>query len=88
MGPKKNIVRLNFLLSIGFGIIVGIIFPFYAHFFVVYKSSSLQQLFIIGSISAGIAVGITAFLITRFTILHVIKMVSKEMESIAEGDAD
>ena len=64
---------------------MGIIFPFYAHFFVVYKSSSLQQLFIIGSIPAGIAVGITAFLITRFTILHVIKMVSKEMESIAEG---
>ncbi len=84
----KSIVKGNFFLSIGFGVIVGIIFPVYASLFVTYKSQLLQHIFILSCIVAGMCVGLLSFFITRITILCVIDAVSCEMGNIAEGEAD
>ncbi len=88
MKISKSIIRQNFFLSVGFGVVVGIIFPIYASLFVNYKSTHLRHLFILSSVAAGICVGIIAFIITRVTIIRVIKLLSREMGDIAEGEAD
>ncbi len=85
---SKSIIRDNFIFSIGFGILVGIIFPLYASLFVHYKSAHLKHLFILSSIAAGVCVGVIAFIITKVTIIRVIKLLSREMADIAEGEAD
>ena len=82
---EKSIVKLNFLVSTGFGIFVGILFPFYAAIFVNFKSDLLKFLFCSGCIIAGICVGLLAFLITKFTILRIIKLVANELKEIAAG---
>ncbi len=84
----KSIVRRNFFLSVGFGVVVGIIFPVYAGLFVKYKSHSLQHIFVLSCVLAGICVGFISFFITRVTILCVIDTLSREMGNIAEGEAD
>ncbi len=84
----KSIVRRNFFFSVGFGILVGIIFPVYAGIFVRYKNQYLQHFFVLSCIVAGICVGLLSFFITKVTILCVIKMLSDEMGNIAEGEAD
>ncbi len=85
---KKSIVKLNLILSIGFGIIMGICFPLYSLIFVHFKSSLMEFIFCISCILAGIVVGLTAFLITQFTILRVVKSISLDLKNIAKGEGD
>ncbi len=85
---KKSIIRLNFIVSLGFGLAIGIVFPFYARIFVNFKSVNLRNLFALSSIVAGLIVGILAFIITRITILKIIGILSDEMKNIAQGEAD
>jgi methyl-accepting chemotaxis protein len=85
---KKSIVRTNFMLSIGFGILMGICFPLYSVLFVNFKSDMLKTIFCISCIFAGIIVGLTAFLINFFTILRVMKSLSNDLKEIANGEGD
>lgn len=85
---KKSIIRLNLILSLGFGILMGILFPVYAGFFVQYNSPNHQIIFTVGSLIAGILVGSCAFLINRGTIVKLIRRVSQDVESLSGGEAD
>jgi len=85
---KKSIIRLNCFLSLGFGVIMGILFPVYAGFFVEYKSPRSQVIFTAGCLLAGILVGVCAFLINRGTVISLIRKVVKHVESLSGGDAD
>lgn len=85
---KKSIIKTNLVFSLSFGILMGILFPFYASLFVDFRSHLLLGFFIIGCIIAGIAVGTIAFLITRFTIVKVIRLVANELSDIASGQGD
>jgi methyl-accepting chemotaxis protein len=82
---KKSIIKTNPVFSLLFGILMGILFPFYASLFVDFRSHLLLGFFIVGCIIAGIAVGTIAFLITRFTIVKVIRLVANELSDIASG---
>lgn len=83
-----SIIRRNLILSMGFGIAMGVVFPLYANFFVVFKSSILFWFFLFGCILAGICVGSIAFLINKRTIIRAITLVTGEMENIAGGGND
>ncbi len=85
---KKSIIKTNLVFSLSFGIFMGILFPFYASLFVDFRSDLLLGFFIAGCIAAGIAVGTIAFLITRFTIVKVIRLISNELANIASGQGD
>ena len=85
---KKNIIRFNFFISVGFGIFMGICFPLFSLLFVNFKSDFLGLMFCIGCIMAGIIVGLTAFLINQLTVVRVIKSVSKDLKDIASGEGD
>lgn len=81
-------IRKNFLYSLLFGLVMGLIFPLYAHFFVDFKSQNHFYFFLSGCILAGIIVGVVAFMITRLTILKIITKINTEVEALSRGDAD
>lgn len=87
-GHDQRIVLRYLGFSIAFGVIAGLLFPFYAGFFVTYKSESLRLVFVLGCVAAGIAVGLVSFLIGRVTVLSVVKEMSRRLGDLADQDGD
>lgn len=85
---KKSIIRKNLIISLLFGLIMGLIFPVFAGFFVTYKSQHDLLIFVILCIIAGLLVGITAFAITKMTIIRIIAKLEEQMHSLATGEGD
>lgn len=85
MNKMKNIVKKDLLLSILFGIAMGIVFPLYSILFVNFKSTVHSYIFTIGCMAAGFIVGIFSFFITKWTILKYIIRISDELKNI-NGD--
>lgn len=84
----KSIIRKNVLFSLVFGLIMGIVFPLFASFFVVYKDDRSRVVFSVLCIIAGLVVGVTSFLITRQTIIKVIRDIDQQMKKIVSGKGD
>jgi len=85
---KKSIIRNYFLLSISFGIMMGLVFPVYAGFFVEYKTPDLKIIFIAGCVAAGIIVGLFSFFIGNISIIKIIKTISNRMNDISTNNGD
>lgn len=85
---RKSIVRKNLILTLVFGIIMGIVFPIFASFFVIYKDEKSKLIFTVLSIFAGIFVGVTAFIITKNTIIKIISILQRDMSLITSGRVD
>jgi len=88
MTSSKSIIGLNFTLSLIFGLLMGILFPLYASFFVEYKSPVAKIVFIAGCLIAGILVGFGAYFITSKTILKVIRRVVQSIKALKGQKAD
>jgi methyl-accepting chemotaxis protein len=88
MKTHRSIIRLNFYLSLGFGLLMGIIFPVYAGFFVSFNTPLAMLIFIVGCLIAGVMVGLGAYLITKQTILKVIRSVVEEIREISGRGGD
>ena len=68
----------------GFGIVMGCIFPVYASFFVTYNNDTARLFFIVGCLVAGIVVGGLSYSIGKLTIIKTItkaRDISKEILS-------
>lgn len=85
---KKSIIRKNFILSFIFGLIMGLIFPIFASFFVTFNSQTDMIIFSVLCVLAGVVVGLTAFNITKFTIIKIIKEIDNQMEKLVTGAGD
>jgi len=86
---QKSIIRKFLILSLLSGIMMGIIFPFYANIFIAsWKSTTMMFIFIGGCIVAGIVVGLMSFMIFKYTIFTVLKKLSDELKKIAEEDGN
>lgn len=85
---RKSIVRLNNIIMLGFGLLMGAVFPFYAGVFVTYKSPGHFVFFVVGCLVAGSCIGIISIIIVRITILKVVRLVKEELQGIAEGQGD
>ncbi len=72
----------------GFGILMGIIFPLYSSIFVNFKSYKMKLFFIAGCVIAGIFVGAVSFLITKVTIIKKIELIGGRLRKISEGTGD
>jgi len=70
---KRSIVSNYLIFCMGFGILMGCIFPVYASFFVQYNSPLAKILFIGGCLIAGAVVGGLSFAIGKVTILKAIR---------------
>ena len=71
----------------GFGIAIGVIFPFYARFFTDYKFA-MEFFFRLGCISAGILIGMINYFLVRLIVYRQIDRVAKRLEDISSGEGD
>ena len=83
---SKSVIKRYFFLSILFGILMGIVFPFYSEIFVTYKSNLLRLYYFGSCIIAGIFVGFFAFYIGKLTILKFFSSLSKAFDDISKGN--
>jgi len=72
---KTSILRNILFAYLSFGILMGIIFPFYADFFVDWKEG-MYVWFVIGCLIAGIMMGIFTYIIMKIVLV-------KKLENIA-----
>lgn len=83
MKNKASILKKLRFYMISFGILMGFIFPFYANFFVHFKEG-MFVFFVIGSIIAGITVGVVSFLFVKIILLKPLlqmSLVANEIQS-------
>lgn len=80
---KKSILRKSFLVMLGFGILMGVVFPVYAGFFV-HWIPELRFWFNLGCIIAGITVGLVNYLIVKLVIFRALNQVSLTVGEITE----
>ena len=83
-----SVVKRFFFFSIGFGFLLGIVFPIFAGIFVNFKSRSMMFLFGGSCVVAGLMVGFVSFSIGKSTILAVVGRVSRELRFIYEREGD
>ena len=85
---RVSVVRRFFLYSIGFGVLLGVVFPLFASLFVTFETRALMLLFIASCVLAGIVVGLVSFFIGKSTVIRVVVKVSRELRAISERGGD
>jgi Methyl-accepting chemotaxis protein len=80
-----SILRKIFLIFIGFGLTMGLIFPFYASIFVEYKAG-MKIWFSLGCLVAGAIIGITNYWLLKNYLLVKLSEVSHIAQAISAKD--
>ena len=70
---------------LGFGLAMGIVFPFYANFFVDWKEGMLPW-FALGCIVAGITIGVVNHRLLEYLLIRKLRKVAVAAERIRKGD--
>lgn len=86
MIKTKSIVRRNLILSLVFGLGMGIVFPLYASIFVEFKSPTMEIFFIVGCLVAGLVVGFVTFYINNRTIIKISERIVAMIQSLNRGE--
>lgn len=82
---KPSILRNILFAFLGFGISMGIIFPFYASFFVEYKEG-LYIWFAIGCLVAGIVIGVINYYLLNILLISKLKSIAMVSTAISNHD--
>lgn len=82
---KPSILRNILFAFLGFGLLMGIIFPYYADFFVVYKEG-LYGWFAIGCLVAGLIIGIINYYILNLILITKLRRIAQVSTSISNHD--
>ncbi|SMF56083.1 methyl-accepting chemotaxis protein [Alteromonadaceae bacterium Bs31] len=80
-----SILRKVLLIFIGFGLLMGLIFPVYAGFFVDYKEG-MGIWFLLGCLIAGAIIGITNFWLLKYYLLAKLAEVSEVAQAVTQKD--
>ena len=80
-----GILRKTFLAFVGFGILMGAVFPLYAQFFVTWKPG-LKGYFVLGCLVAGIMIGLLNYAILHGVVIRNLLRISKVTRAVSEGD--
>lgn len=83
--PSPSIVRRLILSFLGFGLAMGIVFPFYARFFVEWKPG-MYGWFVVGCLIAGSTIGAVNYLLVRIILLGKLKQMSALTGAISRQD--
>lgn len=70
-----------------FGIMMGVVFPFYASFFVVFKPG-MALWFNLGCVVAGVVVGSFSYFLVQWLLLGHLQAIVVRLKDIAEGEGD
>ena len=82
---KPSILRTLFITYMGFGLIMGLLFPLYAQFFVEWKPA-MQLWFNIGCIIAGLTIGIANYWVCKQVLLRRLQRISEVAQAISNND--
>lgn len=82
---KKSILRNMFLAFLGFGLLMGICFPFFADFFVTWKEGMYLG-FTISCLIAGIVMGIATFQMMKVMLIRKLEKIAKVATAISSND--
>jgi len=85
---KKSIIRRYLVLSLLFGLAMGVIFPVFASFFVTFPSADRLFWFSLCCVGAGLVVGLVSFAIGSTTLVAVIRRVSDRLEDLSSREGD
>ena len=82
---QPSILRQLKYSFLGFGLTMGIVFPFYANFFVDWKQGMLLW-FTLGCLVAGITIGIVNHKLLEYLLIRKLRQVAVAAERIRQGD--
>ena len=85
MWSEPSILRRLKISFLGFGLLMGVVFPIYASFFVNYKSG-MQAWFIAGCLIAGVVVGVVNYLVTQMVLLRKLGRIAEVADTIKQGN--
>lgn len=85
MFKSPSILRNLFLSFLAFGLAMGIIFPFYAQFFVEWKPG-MYWLFSVGCLVAGSMIGIINYYLLKVVLLKKLKRIADISSAISQKD--
>lgn len=85
MNLKPSILRNLLIAFLAFGIAMGLIFPFYANFFVEWKDG-MKIWFVLGCIVAGLSIGIANYYLCKIILLKKLQRISQVSMAISHGD--
>lgn len=80
-----GILRKTFLAFVGFGILMGAVFPLYAQFFVAWKPG-LKGYFVLGCLVAGVMIGLLNYAILHAVVIRTLTRLSRVTRAVSEGD--
>lgn len=81
----KSYTQIIVTSFFSFGIMMGVVFPYYARFFVDMKPG-MEIFFIIGCIIAGFLIGLFNYLIYKFVIGKVLNRMSNTFSQVSDGN--
>lgn len=85
---KKSVIKDLTIYMIGFGIFIGIVFPFFSLAFGIDKGIALSPMFVIACIMAGAFVGGVNIVLTRLVLVNRLKTMTDKMDMIKKNVID
>ena len=82
---KRSILRNLYVSMASFGLLMGIIFPFYAAIFVDFKDGMLTY-FVIGALMAGVTVGAANIIMLRLILIKEVKKIDILSNALKSGN--
>jgi len=82
---KKSILKRVLVAYIAFGVAMGLAFPVFADFFVTWNEG-MKIIFVVGCIIAGLVLGVSNFLILKFTLLQPMRRIAEVAGRISAKD--
>jgi methyl-accepting chemotaxis protein len=82
---KPSLLRKLLLNLLGFGILMGIVFPWFAQLFVEYQPG-METWFTLSCLVAGVVMGLVNFSITRRVLLKPLRQVSDVAQAMSHND--
>ncbi|MEW5787595.1 MAG: methyl-accepting chemotaxis protein [Pseudomonadota bacterium] len=82
---QPSILRNVLFAFLGTGVLMAMVFPFYAHFFVEWKEGMLVW-FVVGCVIAGLIMGLVSYWVVNLVLISKLRRISQVAGAIAQRD--
>ena len=82
---KDSVLRQQFMAFLGFGIMMGLVFPFFASLFVEWKEGMLPW-FVVSCVLAGLTMGFFNFYLVRVVLIGKVAQIADVAQAVSHHD--